>query len=100
MIFGTNKLHNNYCTTAMWQCDCDSNHFIALKYWIEDDGSVEEGYFSVVEEGKPGKGVFGRLAAAWDMLRGKDHVWSEVILDSDVIREMIDALAELNSKIA
>jgi len=87
-LFGREKTKSgHYEVQSMWQCECHANHYIAIEYYEEPDGSVDETSFSIIDESRASD-WWARVTAAARILRGRSHVWSEVLLDSKAALEM------------
>jgi hypothetical protein len=74
-------------------CACgNSHHLLKLTAWDDEP----EGYLDITPCDSA-YGIIERIRAAWNTLRGRDHVWVEVILNPETTDKLIADLTELKS---
>lgn len=74
-------------TDKIWRCACGGPHFLSIQVMPLSDGA--EAYLSVVETYDPAREtLWGRLRAAWTILRNRHFDGMELILEPDVARQI------------
>lgn len=60
------------------RCACGSEH-LDVDLWVEED-DISESYLTISTRMPPYRWRRNRLGACWEILRGREHYFSEVVL--------------------
>ena len=80
----------------IWRCACGGTHFLSLNCLDWGDGHTY--YVTVLDiERGDNLSLWGRLKAAAKLLWGRNHLWTEMLLDEEMAYQMAAWLEQAQS---
>ena len=79
-------------------CDCAyDKDYIHLEFFLDDFGNDDIPMLFISLQNAPSS-FWDRIKAAWAVLRGRDHYFSEIILEREAVRQLHEFVGEFLSK--
>ncbi|MDO8673017.1 MAG: hypothetical protein Q7O66_16540 [Dehalococcoidia bacterium] len=62
----------------IFRCSCGGNHYLSISHW---SGDPSASMTLEAADHYEDYGLWGRLKAAWQIIREGQHMWFEIVLD-------------------